>query len=344
MDVRDYEMLDISMRKCKKGVIWKDSVAHYCLNNIEENLRLEKQLKSGIYKSRPPYKFKITYPKPRDIVSISFRDRVYQRSINDNVLYPTMVKSFIYDNCACQIGKGTDFARDRLKCFLNRYYRKHGIDGYVLQMDMHGYYPNMLHKEVERIFSEKLDEEHFKMCKDVLDYQYVGEKGYNPGSQMVQIAGISYLDKFDHYCKEQLHLQYYIRYMDDVIIIHHDKKYLEECKEKIKNELNKVGCSFNENKTEIYKLNKGILFLGWNYRITKTGKCLMIINPKNIKAQRRKLKRLVKLAKSGVITKENVDDSFNCFMANLKKGNSHNISMRMKKYYNELWEEKNGNN
>lgn len=45
-------------------------------------------------------------------------------------------------------------------------------------------------------------------------YQYAGDSGYNPGSQMVQIVGISLLDPVDHYVKEKLHVKRYIRYWD----------------------------------------------------------------------------------------------------------------------------------
>ena len=32
-----------------------------------------------------------------------------------------------------------------------------------------------------------------------------------------------YLDQLDQFCKHKLRLRYYIRYMDDVIILHHSK-------------------------------------------------------------------------------------------------------------------------
>ena len=138
-DIIGFDALYNSMYKCKRGVLWKDSVAHFYLNGIEETLRLEKQLKSGEYKARPTYTFNITSPKPRDIISIAFRDRVYQRSLNDNAIYPTMTRSFIRDNWACQKGKGTTDALKRMKAFLHRMYRKYGLDFYGLQIDIHGY-------------------------------------------------------------------------------------------------------------------------------------------------------------------------------------------------------------
>lgn len=91
-----FEALYKSMHRCKKNVLWKDSAASFYLNGIEQALKLEKQLKEGTYKPRPPKKFEITHPKRREAVSIAFRDRVYQRSLNDNVIYPIMTQSFIH--------------------------------------------------------------------------------------------------------------------------------------------------------------------------------------------------------------------------------------------------------
>jgi hypothetical protein len=105
-NIINFESLYGSMQKCKKGVIWKDSTASFCLNGIENIMKLHTQLRNGEYKPRKPYTFKITSPKPRDIISVGFRDRVYQRTLNDLIVYPNAVRSFIFDNMACQKGKG----------------------------------------------------------------------------------------------------------------------------------------------------------------------------------------------------------------------------------------------
>ena len=118
-----FDALYESMEKCKKGVIWKDSVAHFVLNSVEEVLKLEAQLKSGNYHSRKGRVFTLRSPKKRQAMGIPFRDRVYQRSLCDNEIYPELVKHLIPDNLACQTGKGTDKARERLKQFLRRIYQ-----------------------------------------------------------------------------------------------------------------------------------------------------------------------------------------------------------------------------
>lgn len=336
-NVIGFEALWDSMYKCKKGVVWKDSVAHYYLNGIEETLKLEEQLKTGKYKARKPVCFKVTHPKERDIVSIAFRDRVYQRSLNDNSIYPQMSKSFIYDNMACQKGKGTDKARERLKAQLQRHYRKHGTKGAVLQCDIKGYYPNMKHEVALNKLKRGLDPWTYERTKAVLEEQYEGDTGYNPGSQMVQIAGISVPDDLDHYIKEQLHIKEYERYMDDFILIHEDEEYLEYCKEIIRGKLAEIGFSLNEKKTKVYGLRKGITFLGFNFRLTETGKVIMTIKPENVKQERKKIYRLVQLAKRGEITKAKADECYAGWRNHAAKGDSTKLLQRMDKYYKDLW-------
>ena len=239
-EIIGFEALYDSMLKCKRGVMWKGSAAHFVLNGPECVYKLSQQLKDGTYKPRAPMSFKIYSPKERDIVSISFRDRVYQRSLNDNGIYDYMTRSFIEDNEACQKGKGTDRARDRLETLLHKAYRKHGSDLFILQYDIHGYYSNMRHDVTEGLFREKLDPCVAERAVRVMREQYTEEAGYNPGSQMIQIAGISYLDKLDHFIKERLRAKYYIRYMDDFLIISNEIDTAEQIAEQMKGSFEQV--------------------------------------------------------------------------------------------------------
>lgn len=333
----NYDALWDSAMKCRHGVMWKPSTKHYINNAVEETHRMNNKLENGKWKNGKPKPIQIVYPKRRDGLSISFKDRVYQRSINDNVLYPSVSKSFIIDNCACQKGKGIDFARARLKKHLRNHFHHHKLNGYILQIDIRGYYPNMRHDAVKKKFKRYLAEDVFEAVCDVLDTQYVGDVGYNPGSQMVQIAGISLLDDLDHYCKERLHLKHYIRYMDDIFILHESESYLIRCLSEIETELGKIGFEINKDKTHIIRLTKGFTFLGFVYRITSTGKIIMTLNSANIKHERKKLLRMVNLAKEGKITRAKVDECFKSWCANASKGNSYKLIQRMKRYYYDLW-------
>lgn len=327
-----------SSLKCKKGVMWKDSAATFIHNGIEQSFRLSEELKKDTYRERPHKFFTVTEPKERHIMSISFRDRVYQRSLNDNAIYPAVVPHFIRDNCACQRGRGTDDARDRLAHFLRKYYRKFGKDGYVLQIDIQGYYPNMRHDVAKDNFHEYLDDETYDMAARILD-GFPGEVGFNPGSQIVQIEGVSIPNKIDHFIKEQLRCKFYLRYMDDMILISDSKDYLKDACEQLEQKFKALGFHFHPKKTQLYPISQGIHFLGFVFKLTSTGKALRLLPSEKVRHERRKLRHLVSKAKRSELSREKVDQCFECWIAHAEKGNTWHLVQRMKQYYNSLWEE-----
>lgn len=319
-EIIGFEPLYQSMQKCKRGVSYKDSVAHYVLNGLESTYKLNRTLEDGSYHTGSVMRFTILKPKKREIVSTRFRDRVYQRSLNDVELYPVMTKSFIRDNWACQRGKGTDDARRRLKVFLMREYRKHGLDYYILQIDIHGYYQSMRHEITNQMIIQNNTADIAARTIEVLDAQYSGETGYNPGSQMVQIIGISTLNPIDHYIKERLRPEQYGRYMDDMILMG-SKEQLEYCKDRIEEKLAEIGMTFNTKKTRIFPARDGFDFLGFHYRQTETGKIIMTVKPANVKAERVKLRKLARCLRDGKITPKKIHDCYSAWRNHASGGN-----------------------
>lgn len=326
------------MWKCKRGKMWKASVARFVLHGIEETLKLEEEIKCGRYRPRKPHTFTLTYPKVRPCSSTHIRDRIVQRSMNDNVVYPAMTRSFIWDNMACQKGKGTTKAMDRLDHFLHRYYVNAGNsnDGWVLQCDIEGYYRNMRHTDAQACFRRHLDEETVGHAMSWLQRQYPYEVGFEPGSQMVQILGISLLDSFDHAIKERIMAKIYERYMDDFYIISNDRAFLEDALTKINGELAKIGMRLHPKKTRIYPLKDGIRVLGFTFRLTNTGKIVRIIDPRNVKHERKKLYRIAQLVKSGKMNRDKFDECYSSWKAHANLGNSYKLLQRMDAYVKEL--------
>lgn len=334
----EFEALYDSMWKCKRGKMWKASVARFVTHGIEETLKLEEEIKDGKYKPRKPHTFTLTYPKVRPCSSTHIRDRIVQRSLNDNVVYPQMTRSFIWDNMACQKGKGTTKAMDRLDHFLHRYYINNGNSnaGWVLQCDIQGYYRNMRHSDAKACFQRHLDKETVDNSMAWLQRQYPYEIGYEPGSQMVQILGISLLDPFDHVVKERIRAKIYERYMDDFYIISNNRDFLEDALAEIQAELSKIGMKLHPKKTRIYPLKDGIRVLGFTFRLTDTGKVVRIIDPKNVKHERKKLYRMAQLVKAGRMQKEKFYECYNSWKAHANLGNSYKLLQRMDAYVEEL--------
>lgn len=340
-----FEALYDSMWRCRCGKMWKASVARFVTHGIEETLKLEEELAAGKYLPRKPHTFTLYYPKLRPCSSTHIRDRIVQRSLNDEVIYPSMTRSFIWDNMACQKGKGTTKAMDRLDHFLRRYYINNGNsnEGWVLQCDVSGYYRNMPHDKARECFARHLDEETLDSSMKWLQRQYPYPVGFEPGSQMVQILGISLLDRMDHAAKERLRAKIYGRYMDDFYVISNDRAFLNAAKQVFAEELSAVGLALHEKKSRIYPLRDGIKVLGFTFRLTGTGKVIRIIDPKNVKHERKKLRRMVALIAKGEMTRDKFDECYTSWKAHARLGNSYQLIQRMDKYVNSLFKELNYN-
>ena len=337
-DVIGYDALWESMERCRRGVSWKASVQSFILNAPVEVARLCDELHSGTYRPRPIRTFQVTYPKRRDIVCISFRDRVVQRSYNDNVIYPCMSRSWIYDNYACQKGKGTDFARARMRAHLERQVRESGNDFSMLCVDVRGYYGHMLHEVIGERLYQKCPRWAARFACETIRGQYGGKSGVgiNPGSQLAQIAGIDYLDEIDHHIKEQLRIHGYGRYMDDMVLVHSDADYLRECACDIGRMLSHVGLEAHPAKTRIVTANDGMTFLGFDYLVADDGHVVMTLTSSNVKAMRRRISRLGRLERDGIRPTGTTDDAYFGWRAHAEKGDSQRLLERCDRWYEEI--------
>ena len=108
----------------------------------------------------------------------------------------------------------------------------------------------------------------------------------------------------------------------------------------IEEELAKIGFKLHPKKTRIFPVTEKIRFLGFDFQLTETGKVVVTKNPQNVKAERKKLRRLVAKSKRGEIPKESVDESYRCWREHVSYGNSYKLIQRMDKYYSDLWKEK----
>jgi len=341
--VCDYGALLKAMRKCKRNVMWKDSVAGWVKNSLTNCFLLKDELYSGRYKIGKYSVFEITEPKKRTIVSTRFKDRVLQRSLCDNYLTQKLTKSFIYDSGACQDGKGTDFARFRLKAHMQRFFRKHGLDGYILKCDIKNYFGSTPHKVAIEAVNKLVDDawaaEEVARIINSFTQGDDPEVGLGLGSQVTQLIELTVLNDLDHIIKEQLKIKYYVRYMDDFILVHESKEHLQHCKAVIIKELRKLGLECSKKKTMICKVKQPLHFLGFSYRLTESGKVVMKVLPKKITRERRRLKKQVALCRAGIMTRQQVDDCFRSWIAHADKGESYKLIQTMTEYYNKLWEE-----
>ena len=89
-------------------------------------------------------------------------------------------------------------------------------------------------------------------------------KGMPLGNLTSQFFANVYLDELDHFVKHALKVKYYIRYVDDFVILHKDRKILEKWREEIDRFLRcSLKVELHPEKTRIEPLSGGLTMLGF---------------------------------------------------------------------------------
>lgn len=327
----DLDNLFSAMWLRSKGVSWKDSVLGFRANPICNLVKLREELLTGKHRLLPYMTFTIYEPKKRKVEATSFRDGVVQKSLCKYYLYNQITKSFIRDNSANQVGKGTDFARNRFKAQLHRYWLKHGCNGYVLQFDLHNFFGSIPHDLLKERLSKVLDDPFaIAYCHMVVD-SYQGEAGIGLGSELSQLMALSYLDGVDHLLKEKHKVEVYERYMDDGVMVFPTKKDAKNGLLSLNFEILSRKLELNPSKTRIYKLGQSITFLGWRFILKQNGR--IICKPRKGKIQRVKSKAL-RMKKAG-LPLEIIKESFDSALTSLLWGDAKKEIKDLKRFYKE---------
>ena len=154
--IHSFESLYNAYRKARQGKRWKGAAAKFEVNLLEALNLLSAQIRTKRYTMSPYNTFEVYEPKRRVVMSNSYKDKVVQHSLCDHVLEPILTRSFIRDNYASQVGKGTHYGLDRLQEFMRRFYRKNGIDGWILKGDISKYFYSIRHDVLKTLIREKI--------------------------------------------------------------------------------------------------------------------------------------------------------------------------------------------
>ena len=346
-DVAGLDSLYKAAYASAKGVRWKASVQKYTLNLLFNINKTRKDLLKNKDIRKGFIEFDINERgKVRHIKSVHFSERVVQKSLCTNALYPVLTNGLINDNGASQKGKGTHFATNRLIKSLHKHYKRYGNNGYVLLLDFKSYFDNIDHKKLKEIYRKYFnDEKIINLANDFIDA--FGDMGLGLGSETSQISAVAYANTIDHYIKEKAKIKCYGRYMDDSHIVSNSKEFLENLLEELKVQFNEYGIKLNTKKTRIVKLKNGFTFLKTRFFLNDSGKVIRKPCRKSITVERRKLKRQAKLCNKGIITEDTVHDSFMSWLGSMKHRTARKSAYSMKCLYKTLFnkeEKDNGKN
>ena len=266
-------------------------------------------------------------PKTRKISKANFRDRIVHHAIV-NIIGPILEKRFIYDSCANQIGKGNLFALKRFDYFKRKVTCNLIKEAFCFKADIKHYFQEINHNYLIDILEKKIkDDKLIRLIKKILvNGQHVLGVGMPLGNLTSQFFANVYLNELDYFVKHKLKAKYYIRYVDDFVILHESKEQLEIWKQEISRFLDeKLKIELHPDKSKIIYLSRGIDFVGFrNFYYHR------LLRKRNIKNIYSKIEKF----KLEYVSYEKLIESFQGWNAYAKWADSFNLRTEViKKIY-----------
>lgn len=266
--------------------------------DLEKNLlNLQRQLKKRTYKPARSICFVVTYPKIREVFAADFRDRVIHHLLI-NEIEAHFEKRFIYDSFACRKEKGVHKALSRLKKTLCQVTKNKTRNAFCAQLDIESFFMSIdknilfeiLKREIKKmnrsrgwkeqilwlaktiIFHDPTQNYYLKGKKRLFDqipthktlFKTPKNKGLPIGNLTSQFFANVYLNELDQFVKRKLKAKYYLRYVDDLVLLSQDLTQLREWRDKINQFLKeKLKLRLHPNKQILKSVYTGINFVGY---------------------------------------------------------------------------------
>lgn len=320
-EIFTFENLYSAYKDCRKSKQHKGEVIRFEINLSDNLTNLRNEIISRKYKLGQYKKFLIYEPKQRTIEALPFKDRIVVKCFCNIVLNSKIERKLIYDNAACRKNKGTTFAIQRLEKFLRHEYAKQKDNNfYYLKCDIRKYFQSINHEVLLNLLKKIYfsDDEMWIIKKLIKEQPNEANIGLPLGNQSSQWFALLYLNVVDRFIKEKLQIKGYIRYMDDMILIHRDKKYLQHCLIEIKRVCNdELKLELNQ-KTQIGMVKNGIDFLGYRHNLNENGRIIRKLRVSSKQRMKKHIKTIKKLRDKEIVDDEYVYIRKNAFYNHLK--------------------------
>lgn len=269
--------------------------------SLETNLcNLLNNIKTQKYKLGAYREFRIYEPKERIIKSLPYRDRVVHQWYVEEFIKKYITSKFISSTFACLDGKGTHKAVEQLQKYMRKLYNKNQ-NYWILKCDIKKFFyninQNILYQIICKYFYDKEILEFTKLL--IFDEKSSTKVGIPIGNFTSQYFANVYLNELDQFVKRELKVKYYVRYMDDFVLLLKDKKECKKTKKIIEEFLREnLQLELNE-KSRYYPNAMGVNFCG--YRIFNDYRKLRNNSKKKIKSKVKEWNYLYKNKKLNIL-------------------------------------------
>lgn len=331
--------------------------------NRERNLvNLFNSINNRTFRADCNYTFICLEPKPREIFACNMESRIVQWYVYMRIK-PILEKVLVSRNFNNRDDMGIDAAVKQVFNDIKEVSHDYTEDSYYVQYDLCGYFPNAKWEVAEKCLIDLINENyegpdkediiwmvHITIYADPQHNCYkkspeemwnlidvsksLFSKDYGTGGAIGfliwQIAMSLYLNEIDHWFVDELGL-HYTRFVDDVVIVAKDKKYVLNLLPELRNRLRAIGCSLNEKKTHCDHYSKGIKFLGRRIKYQR-----IYIENRTIKKFFNKIKKFNKIYNKKACLLD-FQSSMNSYFGLLKNNSEYKNICRAKDLIDKEW-------
>lgn len=305
--------------RAKQGKTNKKEVILFEMDLETNVMNLYRNLKNGTYKMGKYREFTIYEPKERIIKALPYVDRIVHQWYIEEFIKPFIVPKFVTSSFACLENKGTHAAVKTLQKYM-RLMKKKNPDYYVLKCGIKKYFYTINKNILFNIMKSYISDKKLLQLTEIFIFDNNDVKGIPIGNYTSQFFANIYLDKLDHLIKDKLRVKYYVRYMDDFVLLLNNKEEAKQILKEITEFLEKkLDLELNK-KTRYYPNKLGIDFCG--YKIYDTH---IKIRKRSIVKIKRKIKVWNNLYAQDKLDFHNFLLCFNSFKGHIKHGNCYNL-------------------
>jgi hypothetical protein len=207
-----------------------------------------------------------------------------------------------------------------------------------LRCDIRKFFANIDHQILKNILEKYvLDKDIIKLLSKLIDsFHTENGKGLPLGNLTSQFFANIYLNELDQFVKHRLRAKYYIRYVDDFVILSEIKEHLIEFQEKIDGFLIfELRLSLHPDKSKILTLDRGINFLG--FRLFYYYK---LLRKKNMNKFYRKFLKLKDEYYKNKIDRDYARERVEGWLAYATHGNTYKYRKQLLKNFNKYFPNK----